>query len=72
MRYPVLFQISGLNAKHDIAIAELDLEVTKLTASLHKEQEKVVSHSVRIAAIEKQIQNFIADNNRLLKLYMEK
>jgi hypothetical protein len=50
----------------------LDLEVSKLTASLHKEQEKVVSHSVGIAEIEKQIQNFIADKNRLLKLYMEK
>jgi hypothetical protein len=42
----------SLNAKYDIAIAELDLEVTILTASLHKEQEKVVSHSVRIGEIE--------------------
>jgi hypothetical protein len=32
----------SMNAKYDIAIAELDLEVTILTASLHKEQEKVV------------------------------
>ena len=54
----------SLNAKYDIAIAELDLEVTILTASLHKEQEKVVSHSVRIGEIEKQIQNLIADNNK--------
>jgi hypothetical protein len=53
-----------MNAKYDIAIAELDLEVTILTASLHKEQKKVVSHSVRISEIEKQIQNLIADNNK--------
>ena len=54
----------SLNAKYGIANAELDLEVTILTASLHKEQEKVVSHSVRIGEIEKQIQNLIADNNK--------
>ena len=54
----------SLNAKYDIANAELDLEVTILTASQHKEQEKVVSHSVRIGEIEKQIQNLIADNNK--------
>ena len=38
----------SLNAKYDIAIAELDLEVIILTASL----EKVVSHSARIGEIE--------------------
>jgi hypothetical protein len=54
----------SMNAKYNIAIAELDLEVTILTASLHKEQEKVVSHSVRIGEIEKKIQNLIADNNK--------
>jgi hypothetical protein len=30
----------------------------------YKEQEKVVSHSVRIGVIEKQIQNLKADNNK--------
>ena len=45
----------SMNAKYDIAIAELDLEVTILTASLHKEHEKVVSHSVRTGEIEKQL-----------------
>ncbi|CAB3981006.1 Hypothetical predicted protein [Paramuricea clavata] len=54
----------SLNAKYDIAIAELDLEVTIVIALLHKEQEKVVSHSVHIGEIEKQIQNLIAENNK--------
>ena len=57
-------QCQSMSAKYDIAIAELELEVTILTATLHKEQEKVASHSARISEIEKQTQNLIADNNK--------